>query len=103
SPGSGFAWKQLIKEWKEAGKPTIRIHERASIVTEDHARREREGSESTMHIASTMQGSGAAIVDKVLRKADCQLAGTADFQKVVWFLYNTDPVVSDLLGQEEFT
>ena len=45
SPGSGFAWKQLIKEWVEAGKPTIRIHDRASIVTEDHAKREREGSE----------------------------------------------------------
>jgi adenylosuccinate synthase len=74
SPGSGFAWAQLVKEWKEAGKPTIRIHERASIVTDDHAKREREGAESTMHIASTMQGSAAAIVDKVLRKADCQLA-----------------------------
>jgi recombination protein RecA len=74
SPGSGFAWPQLVKEWKEAGKPTIRIHERASIVTDDHAKREREGAESTMHIASTMQGSAAAIVDKVLRKADCQLA-----------------------------
>jgi adenylosuccinate synthase len=74
SPGSGFAWPQLAKEWKEAGKPIIRIHERASIVTEDHAKREREGSESTVHIASTMQGSAAAMVDKVLRKADCKLA-----------------------------
>ena len=74
SPGSGFAWKQLFKEWKEAGKPRIRIHERASIITEDHARREREGAESTMHIASTMQGSATAMVDKILRKADCKLA-----------------------------
>jgi adenylosuccinate synthase len=74
SPGSGFNWKQLFKEWKEAGKPRIRIHERASVVTEDHARREREGSESTMHIASTMQGSATAMVDKILRKADCKLA-----------------------------
>lgn len=74
SPGSGFSWRQLIKEWKESGKPTLRIHERASIVTEDHAKREREGSDSTVHIASTMQGSAAAIVDKVLRRPDCQLA-----------------------------
>ena len=99
SPGSGFAWKQLIKEWVEAGKPTIRIHDRASIVTEDHAKREREGSESTMHIASTMQGSGTAIADKVLRKADCQLAGTQEFQKVVEFLFNTEPAIADLLGR----
>ena len=66
-------------------------------MTEEHVRREREGSESTMHIASTMQGSGTAIVDKVLRKADCQLAGTTDFLKVVQFLYNTDPAIRDLL------
>jgi adenylosuccinate synthase len=74
SPGSGFSWPQLVKEWKESGKPAIRIHERASIVTDDHAKREREGSDSTVHIASTMQGSAAAIVDKVLRRADCKLA-----------------------------
>ena len=74
SPGSGFSWKQLAKEWKESGKPIIRIHDRVVIVTEDHARREREGSESTMHIASTMQGSATAMVDKILRKKDCILA-----------------------------
>jgi len=74
SPGSGFTWKQLVKEWKEAGKPIIRIHDHASIVTEEHTRREREGSESTQHIASTMQGSGTAMVDKILRKKDTILA-----------------------------
>ena len=101
SPGSGFAWKQLVKEWVEAGKPTIRIHDRASIVTDDHVKREREGSESTMHIASTMQGSGTAIVDKVLRKADCQLAGSVELQKVIDYLYNSDPAICDLLGREK--
>jgi adenylosuccinate synthase len=74
SPGSGFNWNQLVKEWKESGRPTLRIHERASIVTDEHKRRELEGSDSTVHIASTMQGSAAAIVDKVLRRADCKLA-----------------------------
>ena len=52
-----------------------------------------------MHIASTMQGSGTAIADKVLRKADCQLAGTQEFQKVVEFLFNTEPAIADLLGR----
>jgi adenylosuccinate synthase len=78
SPGSGFSWNQLVKEWKEAGKPTLRIHERASIVTDEHKRRELEGSDSTVHIASTMQGSAAAIVDKVLRRANCKLAWNDD-------------------------
>lgn len=97
SPGSGFAWPQFIKEWAESGKPDIFVHSRASIVDERHKQRENEGNESTKHIASTMQGSAAAIVDKVLRKADCALTGSADFDKTVRFLVQTDPLVYDTL------
>jgi adenylosuccinate synthase len=97
SPGSGYDWVQLIKEWVEAGKPEINIHSRASVVTPEHKQREAAGSESTKHIASTMQGSAAAIVDKVLRKADCKLAGTTDIQEVIQYLYATDPTVRSLL------
>jgi adenylosuccinate synthase len=74
SPGSGFNWEQVAKEWLEAGKPELHIHERASVVTDAHKERERAGSESTKHIASTMQGTAAAMVDKILRKSDCKLA-----------------------------
>jgi adenylosuccinate synthase len=74
SPGSGFNLVQLTKEWKEAGMPSIFIHSRASIVTDEHKKREAAGSESTMHIASTMQGTAAALVDKILRKPDVCLA-----------------------------
>lgn len=74
SPGSGFSWDRLVAEWDEAGRPRIFVHGRASIVSEEHARRERQGSDSTKHIASTMQGSGTAISDKVLRRPDCLLA-----------------------------
>lgn len=80
SPGSGFDPARLIKEWDESGRPDIVIHERASVVTAEHAAREREGAESTKHIASTMQGSGTAIADKILRKADVPLARS----KSVW-------------------
>lgn len=76
SPGSGFDPRQLFKEWVISGRPKLFIHDRASIVTEEHAKREREGNDSTKHIASTMQGSGTAISDKVLRKAEVLLAGT---------------------------
>lgn len=76
SPGSGFSPAQLRREWEESGRPALFVHERASIVTSEHAQREREGADSTKHIASTMQGSGAAISDKVMRKADVMLAGT---------------------------
>lgn len=74
SPSSGFDWNRLVLEWEQAGKPKIFIHGRASLITDDHSARERSGSDSTKHIASTMQGSGAAISDKVMRKADCLLA-----------------------------
>jgi adenylosuccinate synthase len=74
SPGSGFLWDRFVQEWEEAGQPKIYIHGRSSIVTPDHARREREGHDSTKHLASTMQGSGAALSDKIMRRADCVLA-----------------------------
>lgn len=91
SPGSGFAPKQLVKEWDACGRPQMFIHSRASIVTEEHAAREREGSESTKHIASTMQGSGTAIADKVLRKPGVQLAGTQPFRRHLNHLHASDP------------
>jgi adenylosuccinate synthase len=74
SPGSGFDPVQLIKEWEECGHPKIRIHARANLVTAEHKRRESDGSESTKHVASTMQGTAAAMCDKILRRPDALLA-----------------------------
>jgi adenylosuccinate synthase len=99
SPGSGYDWNQLIKEWVESEKPEINIHSRASIVTAEHKQREASGSESTKHIASTMQGSATAIVDKVLRKADCQLAETIDPRIMIESLYESNPVTRDILDR----
>ena len=74
SPGSGYDPQQLVKEWEECGKPNLFIHERASIVTDEHKKREASGNDSTKHVASTMQGTSAAIVDKILRREDVILA-----------------------------
>jgi adenylosuccinate synthase len=74
SPGSGYDPQQLVKEWEECGKPKLFIHERASIVTPEHKMREASGLDSTKHVASTMQGTAAAIVDKILRREDVILA-----------------------------
>ena len=82
SPASGLTVNnehkldRLYKEWIETGKPKIYIHARASIVTPEHAERERSGLGSTKHIASTMQGCSAAMVDKILRLKDCLLIGS---------------------------
>jgi adenylosuccinate synthase len=83
SPGSGFSPKQLVKEWYECGKPNIFIHSRALYVTDEHAARERQGSESTKHIASTMQGSATALVDKILRKSDASVVSSIPLETVL--------------------
>ncbi len=75
TPGSAFRLEQLTKEWEQCGEPRIIIHERAGVVTEEHAARERQGTDSTAHIASTMQGSGAWLSDKILRKENASLVG----------------------------
>lgn len=87
SPGSGFSWAQLLKEWKECGFPKLKIHDRASVVREEHKRREESGENSTRHIASTMQGSGAALSDKMMRLPTASLVGSGDFN---WW-HQTDP------------
>jgi len=87
SPGSGFSWGQLLKEWKECGFPKLKIHDRASVVRDEHKRREESGANSTRHIASTMQGSGAALSDKMMRLPTASLVGSGDFN---WW-HQTDP------------
>jgi adenylosuccinate synthase len=72
SPGSGFSWHRLAEEVRSAGNPLVYIHERASVVSPEHAARERA---ETSHIASTMQGSGAALSDKIRRLPSVMLAG----------------------------
>jgi len=77
SPQSGFFPERLVQEFEECGCPEIKIHGRASIVTPEHAameRGERGDSSSTKHIASTMQGSAAAMCQKIMRRPDTVLA-----------------------------
>lgn len=106
SPGSGFDPAQLVKEWGEAGRPEISIHARASLVTHEHAMREREGKDSTKHIASTMQGSGVAIADKVMRRPDVLLAGTHPLKEWIDAARLTSLAASQVLAErndfEEF-
>lgn len=77
TPGSGFAWARLHAEWAECGRPRVFVHERAVVVGEGHAARE---SAATRHIASTMQGSGAALCDKLMRGPDVPLARRQDLR-----------------------
>jgi adenylosuccinate synthase len=102
SPGSGFTWAQLVKEWEECGRPTLKIHGRASIVTPGQVDRERVGFESTAHIASTMQGSGTALADKLLRRPGVALAGNTPESFKLLTGVELDPDGVSVLRAEDF-
>ncbi len=62
-PATGYSPKRLTYEVAKIDRSVI-MHGRAFIVTQDHAALE----ESTMRNASTKQGSGAALCDKIMRR-----------------------------------
>lgn len=76
-PTGGFTIDRLFYELKECcmntkrDMPRIHIHPRCGVVTEAHA--EQEGI-ATKHIASTMQGSGSMLAEKVMRGSNVRLA-----------------------------
>ena len=71
---SAFHIDQLLKEISVCGiEDRIWVHERAGVITEEH--RQAESTETgTKHVASTMQGCGAFLADKVMRRKELKLA-----------------------------
>lgn len=78
---SAFTIDQLFKEMAECDTPDVLIHERAGVITEAHKHAESSG---TKHLASTMQGCGAFLADKVLRSKDVRLA--RDYPELARFI-----------------
>lgn len=74
--GAGFYIDRLLQEVEECGlKPgDLNIHPRAVVVTDKDKNQEASGENSTKHLASTMQGSAAAVVRKMMRGKDVKLA-----------------------------
>ena len=70
-PGSVFGLDRLAKEWHESidilGSKRLIIHEAAVVLSEKHAEIERA---TLSGISSTMQGSAAAMVQKIMRQGD---------------------------------
>lgn len=74
-PSAAFHVKRLLEEIELCGvNGNIYIHPRAGVVTQVHQELEAQSSGGTKHIASTMQGCGAFLSDKIMRKADLKLA-----------------------------
>lgn len=73
---SSFFLERLFQEIEECKllKSQVIIHPRAGIVTAEHAERERGTLDGPKSIASTMQGCGTFLSDKILRRPGLKLA-----------------------------
>lgn len=105
--GSGFFLDRILEEILLTGgdQRFITIHPRASVVTLDDMATERGGvgaGGSTKHIASTMQGSGAAVSRKIMRGADVKLAGDYSELDIMtkYHGYFPETVLEELLKPE---
>jgi adenylosuccinate synthase len=104
-PTAAFNLEQLQREIHVCRlNYSLSIHPRAGVITETHRLREAAPKEwvdgrgtaadSTKHIASTMQGCGTFLSDKILRKSDLRLA--KDYPELSGFLSNHLPHKLDL-------
>jgi adenylosuccinate synthase len=77
---AAFHLEQIEKEMVETETTDlVCVHPRAGVITDSHRQREAgSDKDSTKHIASTMQGCGTFLSDKVLRKKDLLLARDYD-------------------------
>lgn len=80
-----FTIEQFKKEHKECNYPMTFIHPRAAVITPEHAAKESELKGGTKHIASTMQGCGACLSDKIMRGPEVKL--TRDYEELSAFAY----------------
>jgi adenylosuccinate synthase/intein/homing endonuclease len=99
-PTAAFDLDQMMKEIHECGvNHSLTIHPRAGVITEAHKLAESgNGEGSTKHIASTMQGCGAFLADKILRKKGLRLA--RDYPELNSFMADYLPRKLTMLGAE---
>lgn len=72
---AAFHLDRLLEEIEECKlHDKIMIHERAGVITNAHKELEIDSSQGTKHIASTMQGCGAFLAEKVMRRKELKLA-----------------------------
>jgi adenylosuccinate synthase len=68
---AAFTLDQMYKEVIECEVDKCVIHQRAGVITQEHKEQEALG---TKYLASTMQGCGTFLANKVARKQDLKLA-----------------------------
>jgi len=83
---AAFTLDQMMKEIEITGNPEVIIHPRAGVITDIHRQIEEDIKGGTKHLASTMQGCGAFLSDKVMRKKDLKLA--RDYDELKDYVYD---------------
>jgi len=74
-PSAAFTIDQMLKEINECDvAEDITIHPRAGVITHEHKEAEADLKTGTKSVASTMQGCGAFLADKIMRKPGLKLA-----------------------------
>lgn len=93
---AAFNLDQLLEEMGVCGvNYDLSVHPRAGVITDAHRIAEGgDGESSTKHLASTMQGCGTFLADKVLRKKDLKLA--RDYTELQGLLTDHMPKKLDL-------
>ena len=78
-PSAAFDLHQILKEINICGvDDDVYIHPRAGVILDSHKEQEASIETGTKHIASTMQGCGAFLADKIMRRKDLKLARDYD-------------------------
>lgn len=80
SASTGFFPARYLEEKSLLNNEELFLHERAFVVTEEHGRFEQN---SMSHIASTMQGSAAALIDKIMRGQTSPLQNPSKYETVL--------------------
>lgn len=90
-PSCAFTIGQLLKEIEECNDPIMYIHPRAGVITQEHADIENSLKGGTKHIASTMQGCGACLSDKIMRGPNVKLA--RDYKEIAKYVCPEDHTI----------
>lgn len=88
-PTAAFTVDQLLKEIEECDldEGQVIIHPRAGVITDEHKQIEADIKAGPKHIASTMQGCGAFLADKIMRKKELKLA--RDYPELEKYIFIT--------------
>lgn len=96
-PSAAFDMKQMLEEISICQcEQNTYIHSRAGVILDSHKQQENVLENGPKHIASTMQGCGAFLAEKIMRKQGLKLA--RDYDELRKFVA---PSITDKFGVTE--